>query len=81
MRRLSRIFKKVTMDNVEQDVMSPMARIYDILKNNPIKWRDLERIAIEASYHKCGKRVTSMCRDLGLGRTTIYRKLKKIGFR
>lgn len=44
-----------------------------------IKLRDLESAAIEAAIIRTGGNVMQARRELGIGRTTLYRKLKKYG--
>jgi len=55
--------------------------LYEILSQKPMKIRDLERCAIEATLQRTGDNVTQAMRELGIGRTTLYRKLKKYGRR
>lgn len=55
--------------------------LYEILAQKPMKIRDLERCAIEATLQRTGDNVTQAMRELGIGRTTLYRKLKKYGRR
>ncbi|MCP4498773.1 MAG: sigma-54-dependent Fis family transcriptional regulator [Deltaproteobacteria bacterium] len=43
--------------------------------------KDLERIAIEQALSKHPRNVSAAIRELGLGRTTMYRKLKQYGLR
>jgi len=43
--------------------------------------KDLERIAIEQALAKHPRNVSAAIRELGLGRTTMYRKLKQYGLR
>ena len=40
---------------------------------------ELERTAIEAALAECGHNQTEAARRLGMGRTTLYRKMKKFG--
>ncbi len=40
---------------------------------------ETERRAIEDAYHACGKNPTKTAQVLGIGRATLYRKLKKLG--
>lgn len=55
--------------------------LYELLSQKPMKIRDLERCAIEATLARTGDNVTQAMRELGIGRTTLYRKLKKYGRR
>ncbi len=55
--------------------------LFEILSQKPMKIRDLERCAIEATLQRTGDNVTQAMRELGIGRTTLYRKLKKYGRR
>lgn len=55
--------------------------LFEILSQRPMKIRDLERCAIEATLQRTGDNVTQAMRELGIGRTTLYRKLKKYGRR
>lgn len=55
--------------------------LYEILAQKPMKMRDVERCAIEATLQRTGDNVTQAMRELGIGRTTLYRKLKKYGRR
>lgn len=52
-----------------------------ILVKRPMKLSELERYAIEAALERTGGNVTRAMRQLGIGRTTLYRKLKKYGLR
>ena len=52
-----------------------------ILVKRPLKLSELERFAIEAALERTGGNVTRAMRQLGIGRTTLYRKLKKYGLR
>jgi DNA-binding NtrC family response regulator len=42
---------------------------------------DLERAAIEKALERCGGNLSEAARRLGIGRTTLYRKLVKYGLR
>ncbi len=55
--------------------------LFEMLAQKPMKIRDLERCAIEATLQRTGENVTQAMRELGIGRTTLYRKLKKYGKR
>lgn len=55
--------------------------LFEILAQRPMKMRDIERCAIEAALHRTRDNVTQAMRELGVGRTTLYRKLKKYGRR
>jgi transcriptional regulator of acetoin/glycerol metabolism len=52
-----------------------------VLVKRPMKLSELERFAIEAALQRTGGNVTRAMRQLGIGRTTLYRKLKKYGLR
>lgn len=43
------------------------------------RMEELERTAIEAALAECGFNQTEAARRLGVGRTTLYRKMKKFG--
>jgi len=45
----------------------------------PIKLKDLERMAIKAALERTDGNLSQAMRQLGIGRTTIYRKIKKYG--
>ena len=47
----------------------------------PMTLRDLERWAIEVAMDSAGGNVTAVTRNLGIGRTTLYRKLRQYGMR
>jgi transcriptional regulator of acetoin/glycerol metabolism len=77
---------------VGDDLTGPMSEVpdstarrqnilYELLSQKPMKIRDLERCAIEATLARTGENVTQAMRELGIGRTTLYRKLKKYGRR
>jgi DNA-binding NtrC family response regulator len=51
------------------------------LAEKPMSMDDLERYAIEAALRRTRGNVTRAMRQLGIGRTTLYRKLKKYGLR
>jgi DNA-binding NtrC family response regulator len=57
------------------------AILFELLAKSPMKMRDVERCAIEAALRRTGDNVTQAMRELGIGRTTLYRKLKKYGKR
>ena len=42
-----------------------------------INLKDLERLAIEAALFRTDGNVLQMSRELGIGRTTLYRKLAR----
>jgi hypothetical protein len=48
-----------------------------VLAKRPVKISELERMAIEAALRRTGGNMTRAMRQLGIGRTTLYRKLKK----
>jgi DNA-binding NtrC family response regulator len=48
---------------------------------NPMTLDDLERLAIEAALKRSRGNVTRAMRQLGIGRTTLYRKLKRYNLR
>lgn len=53
-----------------------------ICLSNPsttLKLRELERAAVEAALQRVDGNVSKACRLLGIGRTTLYRKLKNYG--
>lgn len=43
------------------------------------RMEELERAAIESALSECGHNQTEAARRLGMGRTTLYRKMKKFG--
>jgi hypothetical protein len=45
------------------------------LAKRPVKLAELERIAIEATLQRTGGNILRAARQLGIGRTTLYRKL------
>lgn len=47
----------------------------------PMTLEELERWAIEVAMDRTGGNVTAVTRELGIGRTTLYRKLKQYGLR
>ena len=53
----------------------------EVLEEHPMKLDDLEQRAIIAAMKRTGGNVTQAMRELGIGRTTLYRKLKKYGMR
>ncbi len=55
--------------------------LFELLSRAPMKMRDIEKTAIEACLQRTGDNVTQAMRELGIGRTTLYRKLKKYGRR
>jgi DNA-binding NtrC family response regulator len=57
------------------------ALLFELLAKAPMKMRDVERCAIEAALRRTEDNVTQAMRELGIGRTTLYRKLKKYGRR
>jgi DNA-binding NtrC family response regulator len=61
----------------KEDELDPVR----ILVKRPMKLSELERYAIEAALQRTGGNVTRAMRQLGIGRTTLYRKLKKYGLR
>lgn len=54
---------------------------YAYFLSKPIKLRDLERWAIEAALRRTKGSVTKAMRELGIGRTTMYRKIEKYDLR
>ena len=42
---------------------------------------ELERRALVEALERCDGNVAEVVRQLGIGRTTVYRKLKKYGLR
>ena len=61
----------------KEDELDPVR----VLVKRPMKLSELERYAIEAALQRTGGNVTRAMRQLGIGRTTLYRKLKKYGLR
>lgn len=59
----------------------PTAFLNELLEERPMKLDDLEQRAIVAAMKRTGGNVTQAMRELGIGRTTLYRKLKKYGMR
>ncbi len=53
-----------------------------LLASDPIRpLEDVERDAIVAALDQLGGNLSKVCRELGIGRTTLYRKLKRYGLR
>lgn len=48
-----------------------------VLVDNPMDMKTLERHAIEAALKRNHGNVTKTCKALGIGRTTLYRKVRK----
>lgn len=59
----------------------PSAFLNEVLEERPMKLDELEQRAIIAAMKRTGGNVTQAMRELGIGRTTLYRKLKKYGMR
>jgi len=59
---------------------SPYQELVQRLISGPMTLEDLEKAAIEAALLKANSNVTTAAKSLGLGRTTIYRKMKRYGF-
>jgi DNA-binding NtrC family response regulator len=57
------------------------AYLSEVLEERPMKLDELEQRAIVAAMKRTGGNVTQAMRELGIGRTTLYRKLKKYGMR
>jgi DNA-binding NtrC family response regulator len=47
------------------------------LVKQPVKLAELERLAIEAALRRTNGNVTRAVRQLGIGRTTLYRRLTR----
>ena len=47
------------------------------IEETPIDMKDMERLFIEKLLKKCNGKKTKVAKDLGLSRTTLWRKLKK----
>ncbi len=47
----------------------------------PVSMEDMERKALEDALRRCDGNVSEVVKELGIGRTTVYRKLKKYGLR
>jgi len=69
-------------------VSDPTNPIYQIhqalieqLTARPVRLEDLERVAIEAALANTGSNMMRTARVLGIGRTTLYRKIKLYGIR
>ena len=58
----------------------PYRELVKSLTNTPLSLEEVERAAIEASLVRSRFNVSAAAKLLGLGRTTIYRKLKQYGF-
>lgn len=43
--------------------------------------RELEKWAILSAMKRTSNNLTAVCRELGVGRTTLYRKLRSYGWR
>ncbi len=46
-----------------------------------VNMEELEKRALQDALERCGGNITEVVRQLGIGRTTVYRKLKKYGLR
>ncbi len=51
------------------------------LEEMPVGLEDIERWAVKRALQQSDGRVTEAARALGIGRTTLYRKLEKYGLR
>ncbi len=47
----------------------------------PVELEDIERWAVKRALRASEGRVTEAAKALGIGRTTLYRKLEKYGLR
>ena len=79
-------FARLDQNAPKNDLASPPKAGDDldpvrVLVKRPMKLSELERFAIEAALQRTGGNVTRAMRQLGIGRTTLYRKLKKYGLR
>jgi transcriptional regulator of acetoin/glycerol metabolism len=79
-------FARLDQSAPRNDLASPPRREDEndpvrVLVKRPMKLSELERYAIEAALQRTGGNVTRAMRQLGIGRTTLYRKLKKYGLR
>ena len=80
-------FARLDQSAPRNDLAQPRPRVEDendpvrVLVKRPMKLSELERFAIEAALQRTGGNVTRAMRQLGIGRTTLYRKLKKYGLR
>ena len=65
------------------DLVTPSAPANDsleaCLQKQVPELRELERMAVHAAWRNTGGNVSQACRILGIGRTTMYRKLKRYG--
>lgn len=50
-----------------------------LLTSDPLTLAALEKLAILAAFKACGDNLTKTCRKIGIGRTTLYRKLIAYG--
>ncbi|MEM9068568.1 MAG: sigma-54 dependent transcriptional regulator [Myxococcota bacterium] len=53
----------------------------DIPRTGPVSMEDLERRALAEALERCDGNIGAVVKELGIGRTTVYRKLKKYGLR
>ena len=60
---------------------SAAAPARDTARPKPHTLQDAERAAIEAAIRRAGGNLSEVSRELGIGRTTLYRKLLKFGLR
>ena len=69
----------ISAPNLEEWKMKPIKKAFSKIKieETPIDMKDMERLFIEKLLKKCNGKKTKVAKDLGLSRTTLWRKLKK----
>ncbi len=65
---------KINADNV-----LPISKREISNTKNSVKVKDVEKEAISKAIEMCGGNLSNAAEELGIGRTTLYRKMKKYG--
>lgn len=67
-----------TMSTTERDAWGVVAQNM-VLMGKTLS--QIEKLAIESAMTRLEGNITATCRELGIGRTTIYRKLRQYGWK
>ncbi len=75
---------ELTMEDVPRDLRSAGGETSTpahILDGQPCSLEELEKVAIEQALEHFGGNLSDVARQLGIGRSTLYRKLEQYGLR
>lgn len=67
------------MEDIEVQLGPVEETLCDLFVRKPLPLSTIEEAAVTAAWVRSGGSVSAACRALGIGRTTMYRKMRKYG--